>query len=326
MRRWRPSGAGPDVVVQAGVGADGWIGYADVLRRVERPSALGAWSDEVLDTKLSRETRGGTILQLCAYTEMLGAMQGYLPVEFHVVTPSQVEPYRFDEFGAYYRLVKARLRAFVDAALAGEASVRSLYPEPTEHCDLCRWSARCEAQRRADDHLSYVAGLARLQQLELEGRGITTLAAFGALASPLGFEPSRGNRSPPTKSCGIRQSSRFVSARPARPRTSCCPSRGTPACFDCRRLIPADLFLDLEGDPFAREGGREYLFGLLAEAAQGPRPQAQVTLQSPCPLALGPKPWASSRFPWALGPGPSALSTPPSGPSTTPRSERLSRP
>src|SRR5690606_3403038 len=25
---------------------------------------------------------------------------------------------------------------------------------------------------------------------------------------------------------------------------------------------PGDLFLDLEGDPFAREGGREYLFGL----------------------------------------------------------------
>jgi uncharacterized protein len=31
---------------------------------VETPSALGVWSYEVIDTKLARETKGGTILQL----------------------------------------------------------------------------------------------------------------------------------------------------------------------------------------------------------------------------------------------------------------------
>jgi uncharacterized protein len=30
-----------------------------------------------------------------------------------------------------------------------------------------------------------------------------------------------------------------------------------------------DLFLDLEGDPFAREGGREYLFGLVTAGPDG---------------------------------------------------------
>jgi len=30
-----------------------------------------------------------------------------------------------------------------------------------------------------------------------------------------------------------------------------------------------DIFLDLEGDPFARDGGREYLFGLVVLAADG---------------------------------------------------------
>ncbi|MER8759869.1 ribonuclease H-like domain-containing protein [Mesorhizobium sp. M0976] len=30
-----------------------------------------------------------------------------------------------------------------------------------------------------------------------------------------------------------------------------------------------DIFLDLEGDPFARDGGREYLFGLLVPDARG---------------------------------------------------------
>src|SRR6185503_17664553 len=32
---------------------------------------------------------------------------------------------------------------------------------------------------------------------------------------------------------------------------------------------PGDLFLDLEGDPFATEGGREYLFGIVSIAPDG---------------------------------------------------------
>ena len=36
--------AGYDVIVQAPLRTGGWFGFADILRRVERPSALGAWS------------------------------------------------------------------------------------------------------------------------------------------------------------------------------------------------------------------------------------------------------------------------------------------
>src|SRR5262249_19531109 len=41
--------AGAQVIVQAPLGSGRWSGRADVLRRVERPSALGAWSYEALD-------------------------------------------------------------------------------------------------------------------------------------------------------------------------------------------------------------------------------------------------------------------------------------
>ena len=64
-----------------------WRGYADILGRVETPSALGAWSYEAHDTKLARDTRGGTMLQLAAYSELLAGMQGAAPEQFHVVTP-----------------------------------------------------------------------------------------------------------------------------------------------------------------------------------------------------------------------------------------------
>jgi hypothetical protein len=36
--------AGADVVVQAALAVDGWRGYADVLRRIETPSAFGRWN------------------------------------------------------------------------------------------------------------------------------------------------------------------------------------------------------------------------------------------------------------------------------------------
>ena len=56
--------AGWPVIVQADLKDGNWRGRADVLLRIEAPSQLGSWSYEVVDTKLARETRGGTILQL----------------------------------------------------------------------------------------------------------------------------------------------------------------------------------------------------------------------------------------------------------------------
>ena len=41
-----------------------WSGYPDFLLRVDRPSALGGWSYEVLDTKLARRAKGEALLQL----------------------------------------------------------------------------------------------------------------------------------------------------------------------------------------------------------------------------------------------------------------------
>ena len=33
------------------------------------------------------------------------------------------------------------------------------YPEPVDHCDVCRWAIECRKRRRDDDHLSLVAGI-----------------------------------------------------------------------------------------------------------------------------------------------------------------------
>jgi uncharacterized protein len=60
---------------------------ADVLRRVETPSRLGAWSYEVTDAKLARETKGNTVLQISLYSDLLSEAQGLEPQSAFVVTP-----------------------------------------------------------------------------------------------------------------------------------------------------------------------------------------------------------------------------------------------
>jgi predicted RecB family nuclease len=84
--------AGADGVVQGALEDGNWYGRPDVLLRTDVPSAFGAWAYEIADTKLARETRGGTILQLGLYCEMLARVQGRLPERFYVVTPDTAAP------------------------------------------------------------------------------------------------------------------------------------------------------------------------------------------------------------------------------------------
>ena len=80
---------GIDVVYQAVLANGAWGGRADFLVRVGTASDLGGWSYEVHDTKLARETRGGSLLQLCLYSELVAHMQGRLPAHTHVVRPGR---------------------------------------------------------------------------------------------------------------------------------------------------------------------------------------------------------------------------------------------
>src|SRR5262249_33814168 len=79
--------AGVPVIVQAALADGKWAGRPDILRRIERPSLLGAWSYEVIDAKLARETKSGTILQLCLYSDLLGKAQGQAPEQMYIVSP-----------------------------------------------------------------------------------------------------------------------------------------------------------------------------------------------------------------------------------------------
>ena len=68
--------SGHEIIVQGALTDGRWSGRTDILRRVEVPSNLGDWSYEVIDTKLARETRSGTMLQLALYSDLVRSVQG----------------------------------------------------------------------------------------------------------------------------------------------------------------------------------------------------------------------------------------------------------
>lgn len=258
--------AGHEVIVQAALRNGKWLGRADILRRVEKPCAHWTHSYEVVDTKLARETKGGTVLQLCLYGDLLEHMQGIAPEWLYVVSPwSDFEPqrFRFADYAAYYRRMKS---AAEDASSLDYEP--ATYPDPTEHCDICRWQQTCDDRRRQDDHLCLVAGISKNQISEFEANGIKTLKALAELPGEIPFKPQRGALHGFEKSraqASIQQEGRKT-GEPCYRLLDVAPELGLAAL---PQPSDGDVFFDIESDQFVGEHGIEYLFGYTFQNENG---------------------------------------------------------
>lgn len=246
---------GIDVIYQARLKEEGkWSGWADFLIKVPKPSKLGDWSYEVWDTKLANETKAGTILQIGLYSERVAAIQGITPEYMGVIKPEGEEQYRFDEHAAYIRFVKQNLEQVID-----EDEVT--YPEPVNHCDICRWWKTCNSVRRKDDHLTFVAGLGATQIKELKSQGIETLEQLATLELPLPFKPSKGASDTYVKlreQARVQYESRIQGGKPIYETLAVEEGRGL-------NKLPEpsinDIYLDFEGDRLVEPDGLEYMIG-----------------------------------------------------------------
>jgi predicted RecB family nuclease len=258
--------AGVDVIVQAPLGSGVWFGRADVLRKSVKPSCFGDWSYEVYDCKLARETKAATLLQLALYSELLGTLQKQQP-EFMYVVPSRAgfapEAHRYADYAAYYRYVKARLEAVSTSRAASRT-----YPEPCAHCDVCAWFRECSAERRRDDHLSLVARITRTQRRQLVSWQTETVAKLAVLPIPLQQKPEHGSTEGYER---VREQARVqVKARTEEKHYyELLPVLAGMGFSNLPAPSHSDMFIDLEGDPFATERGRQYLFGFTAANAEG---------------------------------------------------------
>src|SRR5690606_19325340 len=221
-------------------------------------------SYEIVDAKLATETRAGTILQLCVYSELLAAAQGATPESAYVVAPHhnfRRERHRLADYTAYYRLVKRRLE---EAIALEEAEAAAIYPEPAAHCEVCAWWGPCNDRRRADDHLCFVAGISRMQIKELVRIDVGKLERLGELRDVP--RPARGSRDALVRA---RDQARIQldARRRQEPLYEILEPLDTE--HGLARLpapSPHDVFLDLEGDRLAVDGGRDYLVGTVTDS------------------------------------------------------------
>jgi uncharacterized protein len=254
---------GADVIYQATFQDGNWGGRADFLMRVDRPSSLGSFSYEVVETKLAKSARVRAILQLCFYSELLGNIQGEQPESMHVVLggSNERETFQVSHYIAYFRKVR---RDFEQAV----AARRDTYPEPVALCDVCEWSSVCNDRWREDDHLSLVANITRAQRKELVSRDIKTMTQLGSLALPLVPKPERigGAALARIHNQGRLQVQGRIEKRvlyELLPVEDGCGLSALP------EPSPGDIFLDFESSNFAFETGLEYLIGIVLLPEQG---------------------------------------------------------
>lgn len=255
---------GHEVIYQMPFVHDGIRGVADFLFRVDEPSALGDFSYEPVDAKLARaEAKPGHVLQLCFYADAIEAVQGCRPKQAHLHLGSgETESIRLADVSAYWRRLRRKLRAVVDADVQTDT-----VPTPCRHCEFCEFAPACEQTWREADALHYVAGI-RTQDIEtLAPAGVTTLTALAAGPTETDLAPER--------LAVLRQQARLQAAAiPGQaPPFEVLPAGVNGAGeLDAeqarRRQLPApsdgDVFLDFEGHPFwSAPRGLFFMFGLL---------------------------------------------------------------
>ena len=226
---------------------------------------------EVVDAKLARSAKARAVLQTAFYSHLLADVQGIAPRWMHLALGNgEFASFKVDEFAAYER----QTRRLLEAAIGGDPAAE-VYPEPVEHCAICRWRELCASRRRTDDDVSLVAGMTTGQRRALKGTGISTRRGFAGLAGL----PPLDRVSPDVLARAQRQArlqvaseddgiTRYELLDPERD--------GDGGLVANRGLLalpePADgdLFFDIEGARYYSQDGREfglqYLFGVVDTA------------------------------------------------------------
>ncbi|HET9485961.1 MAG TPA: TM0106 family RecB-like putative nuclease [Chryseosolibacter sp.] len=254
---------GVDVIVQAKLEDGQWMGYTDILLKVPGKSKFGSWSYEVQDTKLAQNTRAATILQLCLYTDLLSKLLDATPDKMYVVKPGDdfpTEAFSFAHFQAYYRLIRKNF----EAVIAGPAL--TTYPDPVDHCHICKWWKVCDQKRHDDDHLSLVAGIRNLHITELQKQNVFTLEQFATIENIEKTE--RGNRDTfirKQQQAKVQLDGRLLGALKHR----ALPRENARGLHRLPEPGKGDIYFDIEGDPFYPGGGLEYLLGYAYQEADG---------------------------------------------------------
>ena len=258
---------GADVIFQATFFDGRWRGHADFLfKRPDRPSpALGSWSYDIADTKLARSVKGGAILQMCVYADLLAAVQGIAPEWLYVITGDGVRhPYPHRRLlgvlpsrsGAVRRprLERTRWRRGRHLSRSGRSLPR-VHLVPHVHRPATRRRPPLDRGRDAPrGHRTTDRGR-HPHARRARGPGAGSVDRWDR-DSPTDPRPRTGPAA--TRLPVDDTSCRSISSRRIR-------TMPVEACRILPTPSPWDVFFDIEADPWATEVGLEYLLGVVEE-------------------------------------------------------------
>jgi len=244
---------------------------ADLLPTPDGNGRPGGRHYEVVDAKLARTAKARAVLQTAFYSRLLAELQDTEPRWMHLALGNgEFVSFKVRDFAAYERQTRRRL----EEALGTEPPA-DLYPEPVEHCAICRWRERCASQRRQDDDLSLVAGMTTGQRRALKANGFATRRGFAATPGlPRVDRVSRDSLARAQTQARLQVASEDEGTIRYKLLD---PDRGADGALISNRGLLAlpepvtgDLFFDIEGARYysedSREFGLQYLFGVVDTA------------------------------------------------------------
>ncbi|MFM7675152.1 MAG: TM0106 family RecB-like putative nuclease [Synechococcus sp.] len=248
--------SGADFIWQASLRNGEMRGSADLLERVEEPSALGAWSYIPIECKLSSHPKPIYLVQACAYCELLEPILGSRPERFKLyLGGGKFQEYRSAEFWSWYEQLRQRYREF-------RASFDPNQEPEDAPGDHGLWESFIQTRLEAKRDLILVAGMRQSQRTKLRAAG---LHSMDDLAASPDDQPVLGLDSAVLQR--LRDQARIQVASEQR-------TDGRPAVYvrpadqQTRGLgmLPApdggDIWFDMEGFPDPVSGEKlEYLFG-----------------------------------------------------------------
>ena len=265
---------GYDYVYQAAFCDGLFTGYADFLIKVDKPSKLGNFSYEVIDSKLGKKEKASHLVQLCFYSDLLEKLQEQLPTNAYIYPGTKnLISYRVASYFSYYTARKNEFLAYVN-----EGNHNKETPEPCPQCSSCHWRDHCGAVWENEDHLSLIANINRNQRKHLTNSGIDTVEKLATTANTAVPGISNTVLERLKDQAHLQVKSRKSAGEPFYRLIH--PPVGAYGFSLLPEPETGDLFYDIEGDPLLKEeslkkgeiqlrDGLEYLHGFSWRSASG---------------------------------------------------------
>jgi len=251
--------AGVDTIWQASLRNHELRGSADLLQRIDKPSALGAWSYIPIECKLSSHPKPIYVVQACAYCELLEPILGERPEHFRLYLgggrfAEGEQGYPVARFWSWYEQLRQRYRDF----RAGFDPSQEPEDAPGDHG---LWGPFIEQRLEAKRDLILVAGMRQSQRQKLRAAGISTIEQLAALPESTSLAGMNSDVLRRLREQAVIQLDTAEGAE--RPAFRVRPPEQQAGGL---ALLPApdagDIWFDMEGFPDPITGEKlEYLFG-----------------------------------------------------------------